>query len=244
MKRFLLLATLVITSPLTQAQDCFFDHQVLTLPEVQYEVLERTFSNPSLIDKIGAKWQLDPSGAKGFLIFPNQTYLEVWNQAKFDQYGNQDVFRTLDFNKLKQFAVSFGRNVSQFGTIGKRGVVGDPDGGMFYIYNGQPSVSSSLPGIERITKVTSLHNINSLKWEYGLCQLNTSSLGDGITVTGANGVRVEVTRALSVRKLGKVSMIEFATDFNHQENIDVYQDDSIHISIEFKNNLGALNFIY
>ena len=141
---------------------CFFDHQIVTLPSAKYSALKAFFEDFSNNKLAESAWVPDPSGQKGFLIFGNGTYLEVWDASKMPAYGFQDGCRVLKSQTIFSLAENYhvkpldarSFNINLL-TVGRTGVVGDPNGGMFYLWNGLPQTDTSKNGIRKIFKSVS-----------------------------------------------------------------------------------------
>lgn len=148
---------------------CHFDHHLVTLSHDSYRSLQSYFSQPQNTQRIGTAWSDDtgnPSVTKGFLKFSDGTYLEIWDAGNMtapgflgDELGFQEACRVKAFNTVLHFAGQYGvglvdtRPFTQFATVGRNGQVGDPDGGLFFIwYNFFPEKAESKFGIYQILK--------------------------------------------------------------------------------------------
>jgi hypothetical protein len=153
----------------TSSDKCHFDHQLVTLSHDTYVSVQSFFSQPQNSQKIDVTWNddsSDPLVTKGFLRFSDGTYMEIWDAGNMlepgllpDEVGFQDGCRVKNFDTILQFSTQYKvglvdtRPFMQFATVGRNGQVGDPDGGMFFIwYTFLPELDESKFGIHQILK--------------------------------------------------------------------------------------------
>ena len=111
-----------------------FDHQIVTLPIAPYQAVIGFFKSDENKALIGTRWKDDPSGTKGFAIFDDDTYIEVWDESKNSPYGYQDACRLTDKEALDAIANDYGVKPGifpYFTVTGRKGWVGDSKGGVF-----------------------------------------------------------------------------------------------------------------
>jgi len=131
------------------------DHQLLTVDEAKFFSFRSFFSNPQLNQTLGTKWLDDRSGSKGFIFFPNQTYIEIWISAKVPYFlGYQEGLNVSDLGTLQRISrelrVPITTHVSEKGTVstvGRLGTGGYPLGGVFYIHTTTTKKKPDQPGI-------------------------------------------------------------------------------------------------
>ncbi len=98
----------------------------------------------------------DPSKEKVFAKFEDDSYLEVWDETKMSRIGYQDACRLTEKSALEQIAKEFKSEVGGFKTlavVGRKGWVGDPQGGMFFIWQPKHIIDPKKNGIRQLLKL-------------------------------------------------------------------------------------------
>lgn len=239
MKTILILLLMSLTQ-LSLGQ-CFFDHQVLTLPTQKYQSFLNVFQNPTIKGYLNSEVKMDSSGQKFFIMFKNSSYIEVWNEDKFSNYGTQEAFRTQYMQQLNSISYYMNINISPYYTLGTNGAVGNPKGGMFYSYNGEPAINSRYLGITDIKKNISANLANQLYRDYGLCQVSRyfDYRSNAIRVKDVNGVNISAYINNATNVLRELTI---STNSNINQTVSIYKNDYEDISLVFTTGEAKLVF--
>lgn len=209
----------------TAKAECHFDHQLVTLSEVNYSLYERLLRTPSILRAIGAEWKDDParSGMKGFLYFSDNTYVEIWNADRSPLVGYQEACRITDRARYNRLAAGYGKipveipgAFSVFGLYTgvpgqPYGGAGNPYGGLFYIWYPSVPPRSRLTGsvgITRIVKSVPTGAFEELVTEYIKAGISLHWLPGSLEATDSFGLKRSIVRA-PFGSPGKLLSVEF-----------------------------------
>jgi hypothetical protein len=235
-------------------EKCVFDHVLLTLPEAEYRALKKAFipeaASSVVAAKIGAQWKIEPSDQKGYIMFEDKSYIEVWNKGKFDEFGYQEGCKVQEQDTIKAIAKDSGVEPSNFPgimTVGTKGLGGNVVGGMFYLWQPKHVVATQGEGIREIMKLVNAEKdgsvIAELVSEYKRAGLKLHFENKKAAMIATDGVgkkRIAIAEK-SIEGNGLVAIL-FSKTTGQDEVLTIEGIDKSKMFIELKGNSGALVF--
>ena len=182
----------------TTAATCVFDHALITLPSQEFTSLKTFFHDSKNSDSCGVTWHDDSSGQKAFMTFPDNGYLEVWDESKFSRYGYQDACRSESKEFIESVAQHYKVESGKWPKLivaGRTGWTGDPKGGMFFLWQSNHQVENGKDGIRQILEavpaLASGRIDESFAHDYELANMkvNVDSDGKGLSAIDPSGVK-------------------------------------------------------
>jgi hypothetical protein len=241
-----------------KADLCHFDHQFVTLSHDSFMSVQKYFTDPQSSGQIDASWENDDgSSEKGFLKFSDGTYMEIWDSSKMqrpgfhpDEVGFQDGCRVKNSETIVQIAQRY--RVNPFDarpyvmTVGRNGMAGDPQGGMFFIWHVNPELDKAKFGIRQILKNVPPDQDgkpnSKLTSDYTNAGMSVSIQNDIIRAVDCIGV-VRVAMANPGYPVGLVA-VRFSRHSKDTSNLDIpkVSDKSEQISLQLRPGFGTLIF--
>jgi hypothetical protein len=239
-----------------KADLCHFDHQLVTLSHDSFMSVRNYFIDPQSSGQIDASWENDEgSDEKGFLKFSDGTYLELWDSSKMQrpgfrphEVGFQDGCRVEKSETILQIAQQYRVNCFDARpyvmTVGRNGMAGDPQGGMFFIWHVNPELDKTKFGIRQILKNVppdqdSKPNSKLLS-DYINAGMNVSIKNNILRATDYIGV-VRVAMANDRYPVGLVA-VRFSRYVKDTSNVESYKVLADQISLQLRPGFGTIIF--
>jgi hypothetical protein len=251
-KIFLFLALSIFPVTVLANEKCVFDHVLFTVPHSDYVTLKDFLSSSVAKNEVGIQWKPHEGDDKGFAIFEDHSYVEIWDESRQNPFGYQEGCRVSDLSSIFQYGKEYGKQPAvfkDFVTVGREGIGGSPQGGLFFIWEPKHVIDPNKSGIRQLLKVVPADTAGKLKselisdFEKAGLHVEVSRNKKSAVITDLAEVRRVVVASPAILGNGLVA-IRFSRTGTETKSIPIAKNEngSVKMSLELGDKFGTLVF--